>query len=89
VRAGRAVTVRWTLSEATEGTRAIVERRDGGRWRRAASLVGGGRAGDNELTIGERRLRPGAYRVSLRATNAAGMASDPRRLPFRVLPRRR
>ena len=90
VRAGRGATVRWTLSEATRGTRVIVERRARRGWRRVASLVGSGNAGENRLSIRARALRAGgAYRVSLRATNAAGIASDPRRVPFRVLPRRR
>lgn len=87
-RAGRAVRVAWTLSEVTRGTRVIVERRDGRRWHRVVSLVGSGRAGDNRITVRGRLLRAGTHRVSLRATNAAGIASDPRRVPFRVLPRR-
>ena len=90
VQAGRGLTVRWTLSEATRGTRVIVERRAPRGWYRMASLVGSGQAGSNRMAIRGRRLRrPGAYRVSIRATNAAGVASDPRRVPFRVLPRRR
>lgn len=88
VRAGRGVVVSWSLSEATRGTRVIVERRARRRgWYRVMSLVGSGRAGDNRLAVNGRRLRPGTYRVSLRATNAAGIASDPRRVPFRVVPR--
>lgn len=88
VKAGRNATVQWTLSEATRGTRVIVERRDGRLWHRVVSLVGSGRAGANRVTVRGRLLGAGAHRVSLRATNAAGIASDPRRVPFRVLPRR-
>ena len=89
VRLGRGFAVHWTLSEVTSGTRVIVERRARRGWWRVASLVGSGRAGANRMAIRGRGLHPGAYRLSLRATNAAGVASDPRRLPFRVLPRRR
>lgn len=89
VRAGRGVVVSWRLSEAIRGTRVIVERRaPRGGWYRVASLVGSGRQGGNRVTVSGRRLRPGSHRVSLRATNEAGIASDPRRVPFLVLPRR-
>lgn len=90
VRAGGRVTVRWRLSQATKGTRLILERRAGRRWRRVTSLVASGREGLNRRTLRlSRRARAGRYRVSLRATNSEGLPSRVVRKGFTVVARRR
>lgn len=60
------------------------------RWRRAGPLLRRqGRRGLNRLRftgrIGRRALRPGRYRLLVRATDAAGNRSKLRRRGFRVV----
>jgi hypothetical protein len=63
------------------------------RYRPIGSFAAAALAGENNRRfsgrIGSRSLRPGRYRANLTATDPAGNASAPRRLPFRVLPRDR
>jgi hypothetical protein len=60
------------------------------RYQPIGSFAAAALAGENHRRfsgrIGGRSLRPGRYRASLTATDPAGNASAPRRLPFRVLP---
>ena len=44
-----------------------------------------GEQGSNSIRFRGRGLRPGRYRLTLRATDAAGNVSDPARLRFRVV----
>ena len=48
-RRGYGTTLRWTLSEATAGTRIKVERKVGGSFRKVSSFVGTGNKGANRL----------------------------------------
>ena len=65
-------------------------RRPCSRYRAAGSFSRMSRAGKNRKhfsgRIGKRRLRPGRYRVTLRARDAAGNRSRRRRLAFRMVP---
>ena len=76
----RRQTLRFALSEA--GTVKVVIRR--GK-RRVRSFEAPAVAGPNRTRLG--RLRPGRYRATLLATDAAGNRSEPRRTTFRVVRR--
>jgi CSLREA domain-containing protein len=76
----------------TEAARAVIriDQRRGRRFARRGSLTRrSARAGQNSVAfrgrIGRRALRPGRYRASLVATDAAGNASRVRRITFRVV----
>jgi uncharacterized repeat protein (TIGR01451 family) len=71
-----------------------VERKSAGRrsrWVRAGSFAQNGGAGANNQrwagSIGTKALKPGAYRASIVATDAAGNKSAARRLSFRIVRR--
>jgi hypothetical protein len=93
-RVRRGTSFRYTLSEPARVTIRIERRKRKGR--RGKKFVGAGAfaaaaiAGPNRRRfsgrIGKRRLKPGRYRATLTATDAAGNASQPKRLSFRVLP---
>jgi hypothetical protein len=59
------------------------------RFEGAGTLTRAGVAGPNSIAfrgrVGGRSLPPGGYRLSLVATDAAGNASTPRRLLFRIV----
>ena len=84
--AARGTTIRYTLSEAATVI-ARIERAGAGR--RAGTLRRAGRAGSNRLAfsgrVGRKALRPGAYRLVLTATDAAGNRSAARSARFRIL----
>jgi virginiamycin B lyase len=88
----RGTLIKWTQSEAATVTLAF-DRRVNGRWRRVRRKI------RFESTAGSHRrrfrgridrrhpLKPGRYRMTLRAKDAAGNVSLPDRLRFRLLPR--
>jgi uncharacterized delta-60 repeat protein len=84
--AARGTTIRYTLSEAATVI-ARIERAGAGR--RAGTLRRAGRVGSNRLAfsgrVGRKALRPGAYRLILTATDAAGNRSAARSARFRIL----
>ncbi len=84
LRATRRGTVTFTLSEAAK-VRLVLQRR--GAYGRFASVGGAqtrsARTGANTVSLG-RRLRPGRYRVTATATDAAGNAAAPVRFTLRV-----
>ncbi len=83
----------FTLSETARVTirieRRKQKRRGGKRFVRVGAFATAGSAGPNRRgfsgRIGKRRLKPGRYRATLIATDPAGNASEPKRLPFTVL----
>ena len=60
------------------------------RYKREGAFSRAGKQGENSVAfngrIGRRALRPGNYRASLRATDAAGNRSRTRYLDFKVAP---
>jgi hypothetical protein len=88
VRAGRVATVTWRLSTAARWTRVEIHRAGSGAWRHVGTLRGPAAAGRNSLRIrraGGRRLRPGRYRVLVRAVAEGDAVSRSRGAGFRVL----
>lgn len=84
-------TFRYTLSEPATVTIKI-ERGVGGRaFKQAATLTRTGRAGTNSTAFsgraGRRALRPGTYRATLTARDAAGNHSKAVRVGFRIVRR--
>jgi hypothetical protein len=90
-RARRAVTFRFTLSEQAT-VEVLLARKRARSVRSEATLTWSGRRGRNTRrfrgTAGRRRLPSGRYRATLIARDAAGNASIPRTVSFRM-PRRR
>ena len=89
-RRGYGTTLRWSLSEATRGTRIKVERKVSGGFRKVSSFVGTGNKGANKLRYegragGGRPLRPGAYRFSLQTTSRSGVKSAVKRVRFTII----
>ncbi len=92
----KGTSIRYTLSETARVT-VQIERRKRRKGKRKAKFtpVGAfaesGAAGANRNPfsgrIGKKRLRPGRYRATLVATDAAGNASTPARAAFRVIRR--
>lgn len=90
---GLGTVIRWTQSEAATNT-IVFHRRVNARWRRVPR-----RRMRFESTAGEHRLRfrgrvslkkplrPGCYRMTMTARDAAGNVSAPDRARFRLLPR--
>jgi uncharacterized delta-60 repeat protein len=85
---------RYTLSEAARVTIRIErrKRRKGGKrakFTRVGTFAKSGAAGANRNPfsgrIGKKRLRPGRYRATLVATDAAGNPSAPRQVVFKVI----
>jgi hypothetical protein len=91
---GRGTVIRWTQSEAGTDTISF-ERRVRGRWRKVRrKMTFESTAGSHRLRFKGRfdrkhPLKPGRYRMTLRARDAAGNVSSPDRTRFRLLPRRR
>ena len=91
---GLGTVIRWTQSE--DGTVTIgFERRVRGRFRRVRRTMRfQSTAGAQRLRFRGRfdlrhPLRPGRYRMTLTARDAAGNVSSPDRVRFRLLPRQR
>lgn len=86
--ARRGTAVRYSLSEPATVTLRI-ERLVKGKRRTAGALRRTGAAGANRVRfsgrIGRRALRPGRYRLTVRATDAAGNRSAARSATFRVV----
>lgn len=96
-----AARVRITLARRTVGrrvgTRCVAPNRTNRRRKRCTRFVPAGtltrqsKLGLNSIAFsgrfGKRRLKPGAYRATIVATDAAGNTSAPRRLKFTVLAR--
>jgi len=89
---GRGTVIKWTQSEDAAVTIAF-DRRVNGRWRRVRrtirfqSTAGNHRRRFRGRIDRRHPLRPGRYRMTLRAKDAAGNVSLPDRLRFRLLPR--
>ena len=85
-------TIRYTLSEPAAVTlrlqRSVARRGGGRRFVAAGTLRRTGVAGSNKVPfsgrIGRRALRPGAYRVVVKATDAAGNRSASRTVKFKI-----
>jgi streptogramin lyase len=90
---GRGTVIRWTQSEDARVTIRF-DRRVDGRWRRLRrKLAFQSTTGSHRLRFRGRfdlrhPLKPGLYRMTLRARDAAGNVSTPDRARFRLLPRR-
>lgn len=88
---------RFDLSEPARVTfsveRAVRDRRSKAtRFAPSGAFAMSRAAGSNSINVpvrvGKRRLRPGRYRATLLATDAAGNSSHPKRVAFRVLPKK-
>jgi hypothetical protein len=86
VRRTRGTTIRFRLTEASRVTLTFARRR-GRRFVRVATLRVNGRAGLNRVRFRRRTLRPGRYRLTATAVDAAGNGSQPRRARFTLLRR--
>ena len=90
---GLGTVIRWTQSEDARVTIRFA-RRVSGRWRRVRRVMRfQSTAGSHRLRFRGRfdlkhPLRPGRYRMTLTARDAAGNVSAPDRARFRLLPRR-
>ncbi len=91
---GLGTVIRWSQSEA--GTDTIrFERRVKGRWRKVRRKMRfQATAGNHKLRFRGRfdlkhPLRPGRYRMTLTARDAAGNVSSPDRARFTLLPKKR
>jgi hypothetical protein len=91
---GLGTVIKWSQSEAGRDTISF-ERRAKGRWRKVRRKMNfQATAGNHKLRFRGRidlkhPLKPGRYRMTLRARDAAGNVSSPDRVRFRLLPRRR
>jgi hypothetical protein len=91
---GLGTVIKWRQSEAARDTIAF-ERRVQGRWRKVRRKMRfQATAGNQKLRFRGRfdlkhPLRPGRYRMTLTARDAAGNVSSPDRLRFRLLPKKR
>jgi CSLREA domain-containing protein len=79
----RGTTFRYKLSEAAKVVFTI-QRKKGRRYVRTARFSKSSKAGANARKFKTRKLRPGRYRATLVATDAAGNRSKAKRLAFRV-----
>jgi hypothetical protein len=77
----------WRLSQPALRTSVSVQKLERSRWHELRRLRGSGRLGSNSLRIGARRLRPGRYRLVLRAVAGRRLVSRARAVSVRVLPR--
>ena len=93
----RAKAFRFDLSEPARVTfsveRAVRDRRSKAtRFAPSGAFAMSSAAGANSINVpvrvGKRRLRPGRYRATLIATDAAGNSSHPKRIAFWVLPKK-
>jgi hypothetical protein len=84
LRRGHRATVRFTISEPAR-VRLGFAKRKGKRYRAAGSLTRTVKAGAVKLTFRRRALKPGRYRLTVVATDAAGRRSKAVRATFRVV----
>ena len=91
---GRGTVIKFTLSESARVTIRF-DRRARGRWRKVRrKMTFQSTAGAHRLRFRGRfdlkhPLKPGRYRMTLTAKDAAGNVSSPDRARFRLLPRKR
>ena len=91
---GRGTVIKWSQSEAGTDTISF-ERRVKGRWRKVRRKMRfQSTAGDHRLRFRGRfdrkhPLKPGRYRMTLTARDAAGNVSSPDRLRFKLVAKRR
>jgi hypothetical protein len=78
-------TVRYKLSEKA-GVVFTIQRKKGKSYVKAKKLSKASKKGANKRKLVTRKLKPGRYRVTLVATDAAKNRSKPKRLTFRILP---
>jgi hypothetical protein len=87
----KATVGRWVGRSCRKQTRSNRKRRRCTRYVRAGRFARQSTAGANKQRfsgrIGRRSLKPGKYRATLVATDAAGNRAAPRRLRFRVVRR--
>jgi hypothetical protein len=80
-RPGFSTTIRYTLSEATHGTRVNIQKRIHRRWRTLGSFVSSGDKGANAVRfdgrVRNKPLRPGNYRFLIQTTGNSGLKSKP------------
>jgi CSLREA domain-containing protein len=79
----RGTTLRYKLSEAAK-VAFTVQRKKGKRFVKAKKFSKTSKAGANKRKLVTRKLKPGRYRATLVATDAAKNRSKPKRLTFRV-----
>jgi hypothetical protein len=92
---GLGTVIRWRQSEAARNT-IVFHRRVDGRWRRVPrrrmrfqATAGAHRLRFRGRVSLRKPLRPGRYRMTMTARDAAGNVSIPDRVRFRLLPRLR
>ena len=85
-RAKRGTTFRYKLSEAATVT-FTVQRKKGKRYVRARRFTKASKQGANKRKFVTRKLKPGRYRATLVATDAAKNRSKAKRITFRVVRR--
>ena len=87
-RPGHSITLRYTLSEATNGTRVKVQRRAQRRWVKSGSFVASGDQGPNSVKfdglLRGKRLKPGRYRFLVQTTGKTGLTSKPVAVGFTI-----
>jgi plastocyanin len=77
--------LRFNLSEDADVIGRIAAiRAKAGPGRLTGSMTFRGKRGANSVTFKSARLRPGSYRLTLTATDAAGNRSEPARVSFRI-----
>jgi hypothetical protein len=79
----RGTTFRYKLSERAKVVFTI-QRKKGKRYVKATRFSKASRAGENTRKFRPRKLKPGRYRATLVATDAAGNRSKAKRLTFRI-----
>jgi CSLREA domain-containing protein len=79
----RGTTFRYKLSEAAK-VAFTIQRKKGKRYVKATRFSKASKAGANKRKFQTRKLKPGRYRATLVATDAAGNHSKAKRLTFRI-----
>jgi hypothetical protein len=79
----RGTTFRYKLSEAAK-VAFTIQRKKGKRYVKARKFSKASKAGANKRKLVTRKLKPGRYRATLVATDAAKNRSKPKRLTFRI-----
>jgi hypothetical protein len=80
----RGTTFRYRLSEAAR-VAFTIQRKKGKRYVRAKRFTKQSKAGANTRKLATHKLKPGRYRATLVATDAAGNHSKSKRLLFRIV----
>ena len=79
----RGTTFRYKLSEAAK-VAFTIQRKKGKRYVKAKKFSKASKAGANKRKLVTRKLKPGRYRATLVATDAANNRSKAKRLTFRI-----